>query len=132
MDLYRVLGLEDLHGHVLKAAVDVVDQPVLSITDGKGAPATRIRLNREEGYVAFARVQTGQVDDHRIAVVRARSLLGERWRKCLDDQIDEQAQWGEVPLAGRRFLGVEHRPHRGSDRQRGKCAAVDWPVGVDK
>src|SRR5260221_10145054 len=47
-DLYRVLGLEDLHGHILKAAVDVVDQPVLSITGGKAAPAPRIRLNREE------------------------------------------------------------------------------------
>src|SRR6266699_3057714 len=132
VDLYRVLGLEYLHGHVLKAAVDVVDQPVLSITGGKGAPATRIRLNREKGYVAFARVQTGQVDDHRIAVVRTRSLLGESLGESLDDQIDQQAQRSEVPLAGRRFLGVEHRPHRGSDRQRGKCAAVDRPVGVDK
>src|SRR5215469_4463335 len=89
-DLYRVLGLEDLHGHVLKATVDVVDQPVLSITGGKGAPATRIRLNREERYVAFARVQTCQVDDHRIAIVRARSFLGERWRESLDNQIDQQ------------------------------------------
>src|SRR6266567_5137006 len=131
-DLYRVLGLEDLHGHVLKAAVDVVDQPILSITGGKCAPTTRIRLDREEGYVAFARVQTGQVDDHRIAVVRARGLLGERWRESFDNQIDQQAQWGEIPLARRRFLGVEHRPHRGSDRQRGKCAAVYRPVGVDK
>src|SRR5256885_15752485 len=100
-DLYRILGLEDLHGHVLKAAVDVVDQPILSITGGKGAPATRIRLNREEGYVAFTRVQTGQVDDHRIAVVRARSLLGDCPRESLDDQIDQQAQRSEIPLAGR-------------------------------
>src|SRR6266481_6937977 len=114
-DLYRVLGLEVLHGDVLKAAVDVVDQPILSITGGKGAPATRIRLNREERYVAFARVQTGQVDDHRIAVVRARSLLGDCLGESLDDQIDQQAQRSEVPLAGRRFLGVEHRPQWGSD-----------------
>src|SRR6266702_3671086 len=97
-DLYRVLGLEDLHGHVLKAAGDVVDQPILSITAGKCAPTTRIRLDREEGYVAFARVQTGQVDDHRIAVVRARSLLGECLGESLDDQIAQQAQRSEVPL----------------------------------
>src|SRR5260370_17150141 len=95
--LYGVLGLEAPHGHVLKAAVDVVDQPVLSITDGKGAPATRIRLNREEGYVAFARVQTGQVDDHRIAVVRARSLLGARWRKCLPHHIDYHSHSAQLP-----------------------------------
>src|SRR5260221_14184234 len=77
VDLYRVLGLEDLHGHGLKAAVDVVDQPVLSITGGKGAPATRIPLKREEGKVAFRRVQTGQEGAHRLAVVRPRTVLGE-------------------------------------------------------
>ena len=94
---------------VFKGTVDNVDQSVLAIACAKCPPSARIRLQGKEPRVPFARIGAINPDHHRIPIVSTRDLVRHCRSQRLDEQVNEQALWGEIPLAGRRLLGLEDR-----------------------
>src|SRR5581483_10313032 len=128
---HRVLRLEHLDRQVLQRAVDVVDEPVLSVAALPGAPAADGGLEVEP-RAAVPVVDSGDADHHRVAVARPRRLLGQHVRQRLDDEVDEQAEGGEVPLARIGLLGAEERAAPDLDRERSEGTAVGRVVGVDE
>src|SRR5215213_1544673 len=128
---HRVLGFEHLYGQVLERTVDVVDQPVLAVAPAPGAPPADGRLEVEP-RTAGPVVHPGDADHHGVAVAGARRLIGQHLGERANDQVDEQPERREVPLAGIGLLGAEQRASAHVHRQWPERPAVRRVVGVDQ